>query len=146
MAINEIQVSRVLGTRYGGSVTISREDGSPSLQLVQYTRSLLCIEKDGLENTKEVTVAELIEVLRRQCSIPMLTAEEMMTKVAIVMLCTAVFFCPRESRTSIPLDAYKMVNDPYVLHKLNWGEYIVAEIFDGAKKVHHSVRTGKMVR
>jgi hypothetical protein len=61
--------------------------------------------------------------------------EKKKVKVGFVMLCCTVFFSPRNKRYVVPRDGYEMVKDPSVLHQINWGKYILNEMYSGAKLV-----------
>jgi hypothetical protein len=43
----------------------------------------------------------------------------------------------------VPKDGYDMVRDPALLNQINWGKYILDEIYSGAKQVQAAIEKGR---
>jgi hypothetical protein len=137
--LSELHVSWILGIRYGGSIDLTRTDGHPSCDQIKECRRVLGI--DG--SSEEITVNELLSVLMQRFSSPMTEDEKIKVKVGFVMLCCTVFFSPRNKRYVVPKDGYDMVRDPALLNQINWGKYILDEIYSGAKQVQAAIDKGR---
>jgi hypothetical protein len=139
VCMDEIAVSRILGTRFRGSRKMNRDDSRPSEQHLRQARRLLGM----LDANDEVTVSDLLVVLNKGCSEPITDEERVRTKVGFVMLCCAVFFSARGSHGSVACEAYEAVVDHEHFNEINWGRYVLDEIMDCARSVQYAVRTNK---
>jgi hypothetical protein len=139
VSLTQLQVSSILGIRYGGSVEIKRGEGSPTMDEIRNCRTFLGIEG----SSEEITVTELVAVLMDKCSSPITDSDRIRLQVGFVMLCCIVFFSRRNKRYVIPKDGYEMVKDPGVLNRLNWGKYVVDEILIGDEAVQKAINQGR---
>jgi hypothetical protein len=93
--LSQLQVSSILGIRYGGAIDITRSDGHPTSKQIQKCRFYLGIGG----SSEEITVTELVSVLMKKYSSTLTEADKTRLKVGYVMLCCTVFLVPGVSVT-----------------------------------------------
>jgi hypothetical protein len=131
-SITEESVCFTLGIRLGGKTQIRRLRSRPRRSQLKAARRNIGA-RDSLEI---ITVRELIDILQRPLVNDVISRKEIINiQCSFVMLCCAVFFSPRQERSHVPKEAYEAVRLRDRLCDLDFGQYIVSELLEGAKRL-----------